>query len=235
MKRNVIMYAGTIACILAASSPGFCRDATIDDKPDSTMGKGAGTGTPTEPPKVDKKTDLTGGQQGVPEGYADTPVRQGKLVEARESKFADAMVHDTQGKAIGRIKELLKDTHTNEIEYAIFVPDDSKRPIPLRWSQFQSKHDKLQLTLNKEDYRNIVQMNSSKDQSPDLKAYMDQINQVRSAPSTSGSSGVPGQKGQEATGSMGEERVGGGGMSGTSGLPSGQAPGFEGGHPSSKR
>jgi hypothetical protein len=235
MKRNVIMYAGTIAFILAASSPGFCRDATIDDKPDSTMGKGAGTGTPTEPPKVDKKTDLTGGQQGVPEGYADTPVRQGKLVEARESKFADAMVHDAQGKAIGRIKELLKDTQTNEIEYAIFVPDDSKRPIPLRWSQFQSKHDKLQLTLKKEDYRNIVQMNSSKDQSPDLKAYMDQINQVRSAPSTSGSSGVPGQKGQEATGSMGEERVGGGGMSGTSGLPSGQAPGFEGGHPSSKR
>lgn len=207
----------------------------MGDKADSTMGKGAGTGTPTEPPKVDTKTDLTGGKQGVPEGYADTPVRQGKLVAARDSKFADAMVHDTQGHAIGRIKELLKDTKTNEIEYAVFVPDDSKRPIPLRWSQFQTKNDKLQLTLKKEDYRNIVQLNSSKDQSPDLKAYMDQINHVQSAPSTSGSSGVPGQTGQEATGSMGEESVGGGGMSGTSGLPPGQAPGFEGGNPSSKR
>lgn len=235
MKRNMMMYAGTIAFVLAASSPGFSQDATIGDKPDSTMGKGAGTGTPTEPPKVDTKTDLTGGQQGVPEGYADTPVRQGKLVEARDSKFANATVHNTHGEAIGRIKELLKDTKTNEIEYAVFVPNDSKRPIPLRWSQFQTKNEKLQLTLKKEDYQNIVQMNSSKDQSPDLKAYMDQINQVRSAPQTHGSSGVPGQKGSEATGSMGEESVGGGGMSGTSGLPSGQAPGFEGGHPSSKR
>ncbi|MBS0170671.1 MAG: hypothetical protein JSR62_09990 [Nitrospira sp.] len=235
MNRHAIIYAGTIAFILAMSGPGFAQDATIGEKPDSTMGKGAGTATPTEPPKIDKKTDLTGGQQGVPEGYADTPVQQGKLVEAKDSKFANAMVHNTQGEAIGKIQELLKDTKTNEIEYAVFVPNDSKRPIPLRWSQFQTKNDKLQLTLKKEDYQNILRMNSSKDQSPDLKAYMDQIKDVRSAPTVPGTSGVPGQRGPNATGSMGEERVGGGGMSGTSGLPSGPAPGFEGGNPSSKR
>lgn len=235
MNRHAIMYAGTIAFVLVMGGPGFAQNAMTGEKPDSTMGKGAGTGTPAEPPTIDKKTDLTGGQQGVPDGYADTPVRQGKLVEAKDSKFTNAMVHNTQGEAIGKIQELLKDTRTNEIEYAVFVPNDSKRPIPLRWSQFQTKNDKLQLTLKKEEYQNILRMNSSKDQSPDLKAYMDQINQVRSAPTTPGTSGVPGQKGPDATGSMGEESVGGGGMSGTSGLPSGPAPGFEGGNPSSKR
>ncbi len=235
MNRQSVLYAGTIAFLLAAASPGWTQESLPGEKPDSTMGKGAGTGSPTEPPKIDKKTDLTGGQQGVPEGYADTPVRQGKLVEARDSKYADALVHNAQGEAIGKIKELLKDTQTNEIEYAVFVPNDSKRPIPLRWSQFQTKNDKLQLTLKKEDYQNVVRMNSSKDQSPDLKEYMDQINQVRSAPTTPGTSGIPGQKGPDATGSMGEESVGGGGMSGTSGLPPGKAPGFEGGHPSSKQ
>lgn len=235
MKQHIMVYAGTLALALAFAGPGYSQDSTAGNKPDSTMGKGAGTGAPTEPPKTDKKTDLTGGQQGVPEGYADTPVRQGKLVEAKDSKYANAMVHNAQGETIGRIQELLKDTQTNEIEYAVFVPNDSKRQIPLRWSQFQTKNDKVQLTLQKEEYQNILSMNSSKDQSPDLKAYMDQINHVRSAPTTSGSSGVPGQKGRDAIGSMGEDSVGGGGMSGTSGLPSGQAPGFEGGNPSSKR
>lgn len=115
------------------------------------------------------------------------------------------------------------------------MPDESKRPIPLRWSQFQTKNDKLQLTLKKEEYQNAVRMNSSKDQSPDLQEYMDRINQVRSAPTAPGNPGVPGQHSGGATGSMGEESVGGGGPSGTSGLPSGQAPGFEGGQPSSKR
>lgn len=99
--------------------------------PDSTMGKGAGTSTPKESTKADNRTDLTGGQEGVPENYADTPVRQGKLVEARDHKYKNATVHSSQGEAIGKIKELLKDTKTGEIEYAVFVPDESKRmPYP---------------------------------------------------------------------------------------------------------
>ncbi|GMV51417.1 PRC-barrel domain containing protein [Nitrospirales bacterium NOB] len=235
MKRNIAIYAGTIAFLLAAGSPAFSQGSMEGGTPDSTMGKGAGTSTPKESTKADNRTDLTGGQEGVPENYADTPVRQGKLVEARDHKYKNATVHSSQGEAIGKIKELLKDTKTGEIEYAVFVPDESKRPIPLRWSQFQTKNDKLQLTLKKEEYQNAVRMNSSKDQSPDLQEYMDRINQVRSAPTAPGNPGVPGQHSGGATGSMGEESVGGGGPSGTSGLPSGQAPGFEGGQPSSKR
>ena len=102
---------------------------------------------------------------------------------------------------------------------------------------FQTKNDKVQLKLKKEEYQNAVGMNSSKDQSPDLKEYMDRINQARSqsVPSQNANPGLPGQRGPDATGSMGEDKVGGGGMSGTSGLPPGKAPGFEGGNPSSKQ
>ena len=199
------------------------------------MGKGAGTSTPTETLQPDKKTDLTGGKQGVPEEYADTPVRQGKLEEEKGSKYANASVYNTQGAEIGKIHQVLKDTKTGDIEYVVFVPNESKRPIPIRWSQFVTKGDKLQLNLKKEDIQNPVSMNSSKDMSPDIKQYMDKMEQVREAPTASGNPGVPGQKGPGATGPMGEESVGGGGPSGTSGLPPGQAPGFEGGHPSSKR
>ena len=80
-----------------------------------------------------------------------------------------------------------------------------------------------------------VTPDSSKDKSPDMKHYKDQMGQAQTAPSGQGNPGTPGQKGAGATGSMGEDSVGGSGPSGTSGLPPGKAPQFEGGHPSSKK
>lgn len=237
MNRRMAMYAGTIALALMAGTPAFSQVSTGSGAPppDSTMGKGAGTSTPKESTAVDKKTDLTGGKQGIPEEYADTPVRQGHLVEMKDSKYLNASVYSTSGDEIGKIQQVMKDEKTGDIEYVVFVSNESKRPQPIRWSQFKTKGDKLQLTLKKEEIQNALPMSSSKDKSPDIQEYKDKMEQVREAPTVSGSAGVPGQKGREATGSMGEESVGGGGPSGTSGLPSGQAPGFEGGNPSSKR
>lgn len=238
MTRHIAIYAGTIAFLLATSSPGFTqgsRDGSSTSTADSTMGKGAGTSTPTQPSHLDKKTDLTGGKQGIPEEYADTPVRQGQLEEVKGSQYANASVFNMQGAEIGKIQQVLKDTKTGDIEYVVFVSNESKRAIPIRWSQFVTKGDKLQLNMKKEDIQNPVSMNASKDMSPDIKQYMDKMEQVREAPTAPGNPGIPGQKGSGATGSMGEESVGGGGPSGTSGLPAGQAPGFEGGNPSSKR
>ena len=160
---------------------------------------------------------------------------QGSLVELKDSPYKNATVHSLQGEAIGKIKEVLKDSKTGEIEYAIVIPNETQRPVPLRWSQIEKKNDRLQLSMNKEELRSSVNMTNNKDLSPDLKQYMDSIDRVRSQPTVPGNPSVPGQKGSEATGSMGEESVGGSGPSGTSGLPPGKAPGFEGGHPSSKQ
>lgn len=228
MTRQIAIYAGTIAFLLATGGPAF-------SEPSGSSTMGSGSSTPTQPVIPDKKTDLTGGQSGTPEEYADTPVRQGDLIEMKDSKYVNATVYSTSGQEIGKIQQVMKDKTTGDIEYVVYVSNESKRPQPIRWSLFQTKGDKLQLTLKKEDTQNAVPMSSSKDMSPDLKEYTDKMGQVRQAPTTSGNPGVPGQKGPEATGSMGEESVGGGGPSGTSGLPPGKAPGFEGGNPSSKR
>ena len=237
MTRQIGIYAGTIAMALTIATPGFSQVSTGSGAPppDSTMGKGAGTGAPTEPHKTDKKSDLTGGKQGIPEEYADTPVRQGQLVEVKDSKYLNATVYSTSGQEIGKIQQVMKDTKTDDIEYVIYVSNDSKRPQPIRWSLFQTKGDKLQLTLKKDETQNAVPMSSSQDRSPDIQEYKDKMGQVQAAPTAPGNPGIPGQKGRDATGSMGEEAVGGGGPSGTSGLPPGKAPGFEGGNPSSQR
>ncbi len=237
MNRRMAIYAGTIALALMAGAPAYSQVSTGSGAPlpDSTMGKGAGTSTPKEATTVDKKTDLTGGKPGIPEEYADTPVRQGKLEEVKDSKYLNASVFSMSGEEIGKIQQVMKDTKTGDIEYVVFVSNESKRAMPIRWSQFKTKGDKLQLTLKKEEIQNALPMSSSKDKSPDIQEYKDKMSEVRAAPTTPGNPGVPGQKGPDATGSMGEESVGGGGPSGTSGLPSGKAPGFEGGNPSSKR
>lgn len=237
MTRQMGIYAGTIAMALTIATPSFSQVSTGSGAPppDSTMGKGAGTGAPTEPHKTDKQTDLTGGKQGIPEEYADTPVAQGQFIEVKDSKYLNATVYSTSGQEIGKIQQVMKDSKTNDIEYVVYVSNESKRPQPIRWSQFKTKGDKLQLTLKKEELQNAVPMSSSQDKSPDIQEYKDKMDQVRQAPTVPGNSTEPGQKGPEATGSMGEDTVGGGNRSGTSGLPPGKAPGFEGGNPSSKR
>lgn len=228
MTRHIAIYAGTIAVLLATSGP-------VMSEPSGSSTMGSGSSTPTQPVIPDKKTDLTGGKSGVPEEYADTPVRQGKLEEMKDSKYLNAKVYSPGGEEIGKIQQVMKDTKTGDIEYVVFVSNESKRPQPIRWSQFKTKGDKLQLALKKEDIQNDVRSNSSKDMSPDLKEHQDKLDQARQAPTVPGNPGIPGQKNPNAVGSMGEDSVGGGGPSGTSALPPGKAPQFEGGNPSSKQ
>ena len=206
MKRHIAIYAGTMALLFATNGPVFSAD----------------------------RTDMTEGK-GIPKEYSDTPVRQGKLIEVKDSKYVNATVENKQGEPIGKIKEVLKDKTTGDIEYVVFEAKDTKRTDPIRWSQFDTKSDKVQLKLTKQELNDHLTSNVSKDMSPDLKEYMDQIKQVRSDPTKTEYPGEPGQKGSLAVGEMGEESVSGANRSGTSGLPPGQAPGFEGGHPSSKR
>jgi hypothetical protein len=228
MKRHLAIYAGTIAFLLATGGP-------VLSEPTGSSTMGSGSTTPTQPVTPDKTTDLTGGKAGIPEEYSDTPVRQGKLIEVSDSKYLNSPVYGSKGEELGKIQKVLKDKETGDIEYVMFVTSWSQRAMPIRWSQFQTKGDKLQIKLKKEDLQNDVTMNSDKDMSPDIKEYMGALNQARSAPTTSGNPGIPGQKNPNAAGSMGEDSVGGGGPSGTSALPPGQAPQLEGGNPSSKR
>jgi hypothetical protein len=74
MTHHTVVYAGTIALLLGAGTPAF-------SEPTGSSTMGSGSAQPSQPMTPDKKTDLSGGKSGVPEEYADTPVRQGKLEE----------------------------------------------------------------------------------------------------------------------------------------------------------
>lgn len=233
MKRHIV-FAGLISAVIStvlveAAFAGSSEGTAFLVAESSMQGSGSGPTTP-----VDKHTDLTGGQPGIPNEYSGTPVQQGKLQEVTDSKWLQKPVHGMQGDIVGKIKQVLKDQKTGEIEYVILEPSDSKMPIPLRWSQFEEKNDHLQLKIKKEDLKKVLNAPNTKDMSPDIQEHMNHIERARSQPKAGSSQGSA-TSSPAAGGDHGESETSRGGASGSQALPQGQAPGLEGDHPSSKR
>jgi len=217
-------FAGTIYAESANSSPILLADS-------STQGGRSGS---MDSKPTDKRTDLTGGQSGIPDDYAGTPVEQGKLKEVTDSKWLQQSVRGIQGDTVGQITRVFKDQTTGEIEYVVLMPSDSKTLVPLRWSQFQEKNDQLQLNMKKEDLTAVMNDPHAKDMSPDIQNRMNEIERLRSQPKAGQSQGSA-TNSPAAAGPIGESETSHGGASGSQALPPGQAPGLEGDHPSSKR
>lgn len=210
----------------------------VAESPSGSQGRQAGSKADPHSMKggqaADATTDLTGGKTGTPDEYADTPVRQGSLVEVKDSQWVNKKVKSSQGNTLGTVEQILKDQKTGDIEYAVLSFKDSDRLVPMRWSQFKPQGDGLQINMKEEEFKQTINSFSPEDTSPDVRMYMKQIDQVRKAPKAGASKGSGTATGQPAAaGPMGEEATGGG-VSGNQGLPPGKAPGHEGDNPSSK-
>lgn len=170
-----------------------------------------------------QSTDMTGGREGIVGKYDVVPVRLGQLIDEKGAAL-DQTVKNKKGETLGTIEKLLKDTKTGKIEYAVLELEETKYHLPLQWSQFTQERGHLTLNASKNDLYPITGSIHSKDMSPDVSQYMDEINKVRNQPKPQdGGPGAPG---------LPFNSVGG---FGSSGPPPGPAPGYEGGEPSSKR
>lgn len=219
MKRTTLFIAALLVSV-GLVSLGVSNQAAGDSSSASAI---AGGNTPS-PEKVphDKQTDLTGGQQGVPEEYANEAVAEGKLKEVTDSKWLNKPVTNMQGEKLGTITKVIKDDKTQKIEYVILQVSDSQTARPLPWGRFQEKGDKLTLNATKQELMPTVNRTEVKDMSPDLAMFMDDIEQKRSEPKASGGrpSGDPGSLSGAAT--MGEDQAGA-----TRSAPPTPAPGFK--------
>ena len=168
-------------------------------------------------------TDMTGGREGIVGKYDVVPVPRGKLADEKGGAL-DQIVKNKKGETLGTIEKLLKDTKTGKIQYAVLELEETKYQLPVQWSQFKQEKGHLTLNVSKKDLYPVTSSVLSKDMSPDVSQYMDEINNVREQPKAkSDGPGAPG---------LPFESVGG---FGSSGPPPGPAPGYEGGKPSSKR
>lgn len=192
-----------------------------------------------------QSANMTGSPEGISGKYDVVPVRRGELIDEKGGAL-DQVVKNKKGETLGTIERLLKDIKTGKVEYAVIELAESKYQLPLQWSLFKQEKGKLVLNASKTELDPTTSSVYSKDRSPEISQYMDQINKVRSEPKPKGGDpgppGLPlesvggfGSAGSGARGHMGEAEVGGGGPSGTSSAPPGGAPGYEGDHPGGKR
>jgi hypothetical protein len=201
---------------------------------------GSGNTTSNSKPNQSKSlksqaTDMIEKQGSIAGKYDVVPVRRGELVDAKGGPL-DHVVKNKKGETLGTIEKLLKDAKTGKTEYAVLELEETKYQLPLQWTQFKQESGKLTLNASKNDLYPVASSSYSKNLSPDISQYMDEINEVRGEPKPKSSTQTKGEvDGPAATGPMGESAVGGGGPSGTRPLPPGGAPGYEGEHPSSKR
>lgn len=176
--------------------------------------------------------DMTGGQSGLAGKYDVVPVRRGELVDEKGGHL-DQIVKNKKGETLGTIEKLLKDTKTGKVEYAVLELEGDKYQLPLQWNQFKQEGGHLTLNATQKDLRPITNPTLSKDMSPDVSHYMDEINTVRAQPKPKGSTPSTGGTNKPVdAGPMGESEAAG---DGTPSLPPGGAPGYEGDHPGGKR
>ena len=220
MQRTMLPIAA-IAMMLMFMSFVMNGPAAADSSSASAIA-GGNMPTPENVPK-DKRTDLTGGEQGIPDEYSTTPVRQGSLKEVTDSRWLNQPVTNKQGEKLGTIRKVLKDEKTQNIEYVFLEVADSRTARPMQWSKFQQDGDKIVLNAKKEELLPSVNRNEVKDMSPDLAMFMDDIEQKRAEPKGSSGqrpAGDPGSLSGAAT--MGEDQVGA-----TRTPPQTPAPGFK--------
>jgi PRC-barrel domain len=176
----------------------------------------------------DKRTDLTGGQPGVPDEYATTPVRQGSLKDVPDSKWLNKEVTNKQGEKLGKITKVLKDEKTQKEEYVFMEIAGTRDARPLPFARFQQSGDKITLNATKDELMPSINRNETKDMSPDLAMYMDQIEQARSEskPKVGPGDGRGTNRPDPSSGPMGEDKTAG--NLGPRAEPPGQAPQFKG-------
>ncbi len=217
----------TMCIVVAASGLLLADGSALADGPNTSPTAGGGMSLPDRVSK-DKRTDLTGGQQGTPDEYANTPVRQGSLTEVKDSKWINQSVTNKQGEKIGKVTRVLRDEKTQKIEYVMIEIRDTQHARPMLWSRFEERGDKLVLNATKEELMPSVSQTDSKDLSPDLAVYMNEIEKKRAEhkPKVGPGDGRGTNRPVPSTGPMGEESAAG--NLGPRGSSPGEAPGYEG-------
>ena len=221
MKNQAMCLVVAASVLLLANGPAFA------DASNASSNVGGGMASPDKTPK-DTHTDLTGGQPGIPDEYANTPVRQGSLTEVKDSKWLNQSVTNKQGEKVGKVSKVLRDEKTKKIEYVVLEIANSQHARPMLWSRFEERGDKLIWNGSKEELVPSVSHKDGKDMSPDLAGVMHDVEAKRAEhkPKVGPGDGRGTNRPEPSTGDSGEEKAAG--DLGPRGGPPGEAPGYEG-------
>lgn len=155
------------------------------------------------------QTDITNTKDlgGVPSKYTIMPVARGKKVEVDSEMIGDT-VKNPKGEELGKLEQLIMDTETKRIEYAMISIGDTGQLKAYPWSSFKVNKEQGNVVLNvtKEQLET-----KATDLSPDIQSLEDQLQSLRKSESRIGAREGQNMGNRGDGGPMGETTRGGGG------------------------
>ena len=170
----------------------------------------SGIGSPTPRGATQAgETDMTNtkGEGGLPSKYTIMPVARGKMVEVNSEMIGD-MVKNPKGEELGKLEQLIMDSETKRIEYAMISIGDTGQLKAYPWSSFKVNKEQGNVVLNVTPEQ--LQTRAT-DLSPDIQALEEQLQTLRKSESRIGAREGQHMGDRSAAGPMGETKVGGGG------------------------
>jgi len=155
------------------------------------------------------ETDMTNtkGEGGIPSKYTIMPVARGKKVEVNSEMIGDT-VKNQKGEELGKLEQLIMDSETKRIEYAMISIGDTGQMKAYPWSSFKVNKEQGNVVLNvtKEQLET-----KATDLSPDISALQEQLQTLRNSESRKGVREGQDMGNRGAAGDHGETTKGGGG------------------------
>lgn len=154
------------------------------------------------------ETDITNtkGQGSLPSKYTIMPVATGKKVEVDNEMIGDT-VKNPKGEDLGKLEQLIMDSETKRIEYAMISIGDTGQLKAYPWSSFKVNKEQGNVVLNVTKEQLQTKMT---DLSPDIQALEQQLQTLRKNESRKGAREGQNFGDRDAAGPMGEEKRSGG-------------------------
>ena len=154
------------------------------------------------------ETDITNtkGQGSLPTKYTIMPVATGKKVQVDSEMIGDT-VKNPKGEDIGKLEQLIMDSETKRIEYAMTSIGDTGQMKAYPWSSFKVNKEQGNVVLNVTKEQLQTKMT---DLSPDIQALEQQLQTLRKNESRKGAREGQNFGDRDAAGPHGEEKRTGG-------------------------
>ncbi|MEQ1627864.1 MAG: PRC-barrel domain-containing protein [Nitrospira sp.] len=205
MKKIAMVFIG-----MGLVSLPFGMSAHAEMKPDNLAAASeSGSPNPRGATKAGE-TDMTntkGEAGGIPSKYTIMPIARGKKVEVNSDMIGDT-VKNPKGEELGKLEQLIMDSETKRIEYAMISIGDTGQMKAYPWSSFKVNKEQGNVVLNVT--KEQLGMKAT-DLSPDISSLQDQLQTLRDSEARKGAREGQNFGDRGAGGPQGETSKGGGG------------------------
>lgn len=205
MKKIAMVFIGIGLLSLPCAQPSYAEEQSNNPP---AVGD-TGSPKPREAIKAGE-TDMTNtkNQTGaIPSKYTVMPVARGKKVEVESEMIGDT-VKNPKGEEIGKLAQLIMDSETKRIEYAMISIGETGQLKAYPWSAFKVNKEQGNVVL---DVTTEQLQAKATDLSPDMQEIEQRLQSLQKSEARIGAREGQNMGTRGAAGPMGETTKGGGG------------------------